>query len=170
MPAWKVKRFCSVWTATTKNCNKSFTHRSSWQRGFGADSFPVASYYLFSLNPSHQSKRIQRSDWVRVWVWCTKIPIFTSNYFLPSQWVPVFHSCPFTFAMVRRPVHSATKSCKTPFDRYGRSTFKIGGAQLRSVTEIASKSPSVHVCANRGTIRYGSRVGIAWTYPSKRYL
>ena len=37
------------------------------------------------------------------------------------------------------------------------STFEIGGAQFRSVTEIAPKSP--FLCVNRSPIRYGFRAG-----------
>ena len=41
--------------------------------------------------------------------------------------------------------------------RDSRSTFKIGAAQLRYVTEIAPKSP--FLCANRSSIRNSCRVG-----------
>ena len=56
---------------------------------------------------------------------------------------------------VRIPVHTAKKSARNLSDMW-RSTFKIGAAQLRSVTRIVPKSP--FLCVNRNSTRYKVRV------------
>ena len=53
------------------------------------------------------------------------------------------------------PVHAAKKIGRSLSDAW-RSTFKIGPAQLRSVTRIVPKSP--FLCVNRNSTRYNVRV------------
>ena len=59
-----------------------------------------------------------------------------------------------TFATVRMPVHTTTKSGRN-LSTMWRSTFEIGAAQLCFVTEIAPKSP--FLCVNGRPFWYGFR-------------
>ena len=78
-------------------------------------------------------------------VWCAK-----SQYFLPSQWVPVLSPTP----TVQTADNTVTKSGRNLSDTL-KSIFKIVAVQLRSV-KIAPKSLFLHV--NRSPIRYSVRV------------
>ena len=69
------------------------------------------------------------------------------SYVCKQKLYPVWFSC-------RR------KSCPVQYEHLSDmqlSTLEIGAAQLRSVTEIAPKSPLL--CVNRSPIRYGFRAG-----------
>ena len=85
------------------------------------------------------------------WIaWHIKPVIFTS--------VSVDSSSRSYFGNVRVPFHAAPK-CGTQLIQYVTLHFwdQWGAAQLRSVREIAPKSPLF--CVNRNTIRYGFRAG-----------
>ena len=56
-----------------------------------------------------------------------------SEYLLPSQWVPVLY------------LITLNQSASLNLSDMRHSTLDIGAGQLRSVTEIAPKSPFLHV-------------------------
>ena len=80
--------------------------------------------------------------------------LLTPEYFLPSQWIPVL-----------APVYSLPVRSQYLFTLYLNmapnlsnmwcSIFEISAVQIRSVTEIALKSP--FLCVNRSPSRYGFR-------------
>ena len=55
------------------------------------------------------------------------------------------------------PTYSLQQSLAYNLSNTWRPTFEIGAAQLRHVTEIAPKSPFLHVA--RSNIQYGFRAG-----------
>ena len=67
------------------------------------------------------------------------IPVLTSEYWLPSQWIPVLAPTPVYFRY--------GPSIGLPCDEYlsdkWRSTFTNDTAQLRSITKTVPKSPSL---------------------------
>ena len=62
------------------------------------------------------------------------------------------------FTLSRKTFRTDKKSFPVDYEHLSDmwlSPLEIGGAQLRSVTEIAPKSP--FLCVNKGYIRYGFR-------------
>ena len=84
------------------------------------------------------------------------VPVLTPEYLLPSQWILVLAP---TYSLPVQSEYLLTlhQSVAQNLSDMRRSTSEIGAAQLRSVTEIAPKSPFLYV--NRSPIRYGFHIG-----------
>ena len=82
------------------------------------------------------------------------IPFLAPQYILPSQWISVVAP---TYSLPLRSEYLFTlrQTVAQNLSDIWRSTLEIGAAHLRSVTEIALKSP--FSCVNRSPIWYDSR-------------
>ena len=86
-----------------------------------------------------------------------KIPVLNPEYLLPSQGIPVL--APTSSLLLRSEyLFTVHQSMAQNLSDMWRSTFKIGDAQLRSVTEIAPKS--LFLCLNWRSIWNGFRAGV----------
>ena len=104
---------------------------------------------------------VTADNWNRTWAagregLVNSIPVHTPKYLLPSQWIPVL-APNYSLPVQSEYLLTLHQSVAPNLSDVWQSTSEIGAAQLRSVTEIAPKSPFLRV--NRSPIRYGFHIG-----------